>query len=224
MQGVKVSAVIAAATDRLIPMPRGGRRLECRSCGASYRAAYRGRYALCRSCQVARDQDESELQQTSSQSITSLSNLPVDVLCSLVPYCLASRMQFDVFNSELRDFYCEEYCWEYCWARSAVDDHFDLSRFSRLQHVVEHAWLPTLRIKLVCKALNAAVSMRMTSLTQPRDACNMAATTIQVAFSRCRSSRPAVPWFLDMDYQYADEDYDWAAQDDRWDYGQSFDD
>ena len=52
-----------------------------------------------------------------------------------------------------------------------------------LQHVIEYAWLPVLRSKLVCKALNTAVNMHMTSLTRPRDACNQAAATIQYFFS-----------------------------------------
>ena len=61
--------------------------------------------------------------------------------------------------------------------------HGDLFDFRALQlvHLVEAAWLPTLRIKLVCKALRSAVNEYMDDLLQPRELCMKAAAKIQAA-------------------------------------------
>jgi len=151
-----------------------GRKLECGQCGASYRSTYRGRRPLCWSCQRQRAK-ENNLQMSSSPS-TSFTNLPNDVLCSLVPYLLKGRSARDLMPES------------YSWARSAHPNQDRPPQVGQLPphvgelvYVFENAVVPTLRIKLVCKALNSAVNEHMDSILHPREVCVQAAAKIQQA-------------------------------------------
>ena len=173
--------------------PARGRNLECSKCAARYRSSYRGRRPLCQSCRA------NETNEKMSPQSTSLSELPTDVLCNLLPYLLMGR--FDLRQPD-----------SYCWAqpvavlrlRGFVALHFCRKWIESFRNVIECAWLPTIRIKLVCKALYKAVNLHMDRLTLPRDACMRAATTIQNAFFHLRVMRST----RERDHEMNDEWHD----------------
>ena len=139
-----------------MPPAARGRKLECGQCGVSYRSTYRGRRPLCFSCQE-RAAEKNSLQ-TSSPPDTSFSKLPMDVLRSLVPYLLVGRIA------------CVRMPESYSWALPAHakrDRQIPCNAF--LLHVFEKAWVPTIRIKLVCKALYRVVIL---STSTWRTYCN----------------------------------------------------
>mmetsp|Transcript_73341 Transcript_73341/g.122498 ORF Transcript_73341/g.122498 Transcript_73341/m.122498 type:complete len:138 (+) Transcript_73341:191-604(+) len=119
----------------------------------------------------------------SSQN-TSLSELPTDVLCNLVPYLLMGRFDLTILISHANE---DSYYWATAGTRGQI--RLNLCRMWMCRNVIECAWLPTLRIKLVCKALYSAVDMHMERLTLPQDDCMQAATTIQDAFLHLRVIR-----------------------------------
>ena len=97
----------------------------------------------------------------------------MDVLRSLVPYLLVGRIA------------CVRMPESYSWALPAHakrDRQIPCNAF--LLHVFEKAWVPTLRIKLVCKALYRVVNEHMENLLQPREVCIHAAAKILDAYEQ----------------------------------------
>jgi hypothetical protein len=96
---------------------------------------------------------------------TSFSQLPWDVLNTMVPHLLRCRMSYNIA-------YPEHYYW-------AINAHQLLAtRHKPIANVIERAWLPVLRTRLVCKSLHGAVSAFLDQLLQPRGTCTQAASKI----------------------------------------------
>ena len=93
---------------------------------------------------------------------------PSDVLRLIVPHALLGVVMFNAAYPE-----------HYLWATTA--DSLRAVKHRAVTMVIQSAWLPMLRTKLICKALRDAVDSHMTGLMQPAAACNEAASTIQRA-------------------------------------------
>ena len=161
------------------------RKLECGHCGAHYRSTYRGRRPLCQSCQECSKRTNS-LQMSSSPD-TSFGKLPMDVLCSLMPHLLVGpssiRLRAESFG----------------WAQVLNRDRHCQFPHCAVPHVFEKAWVPTIRIKLVCKTLHRAVNEHMYNLLQPREICVRSAAKIQAA---AKNRRYGIRYHSRIGYKY----------------------
>lgn len=160
------------------------RTLECTACGLNYRTVYRGRHPLCRTCLTAR---VSERQ--TPQCMTSLSQLPDDVLQSMASHLLrciphgpfewAAPQYWPHLPGFLRVSRPS--------VRRGINHHDILSYVPGSQpprrwpiiNIWIFACLPILRIKLVCKSLQNAVDAYLSSLLRPALECQAAAARIQ---------------------------------------------
>ena len=170
------------------PMRPVRRMLECSQCGMNYSTIYRGRRPLCKACRSAHFKDEQQ-PQASIMCSTSFSQLPTDVLDSLVPHLLMRRMPAQPYE----------------WAVSTFMEDMLLCKNLPLSHrpnwrevryVARYAWLPTLRIKLVCKSLQRAVDAYLSSLVQSEPRYIQAAVSIQRAVKANLSMNSS--WFQEM--------------------------
>ena len=154
----------------------------------NYRSIYRGRRPLCKVCRTA-VKDESKLQAstTRSQLPTSFSQLPLDVLDSLVPLLLMRRMPAGPYEWAVSTF-MEDLLLSFNMGPNIRDD---------IGYVARYAWLPVLRIKLVCKSLHRAVDAYLSSLMRPEPRCSHAAASIQ------RAVKAKSAWFQEMQRTWA---------------------
>ena len=168
------------------------RTLECSECGMDYKTIYRGRRPLCKTCRSVHVKDEHKLLASTTCSMH-FTQLPMDVLVSLVPHLLMGHMPAEPYE----------------WAVSTFMEDMLLSEMLPSSHcpntnwrhdvgyVARYAWLPALRIRLVCKVLHCAVDAYLSSLLQPEPRCSQAAVTIQ------RAVKAKSAWFQEMQRTWA---------------------
>ena len=159
---------LAACSHRVLdtmpgckPQRRGS--LRCWNCGLYLSGAWVPDFPqCCLTCHANRRKPQT------SSSKTLLSQLPSDVLRLIVPHLLLGVVRYNAAYPEC-----------YMWATTA--DSLRAVKHRAVTMVIQSAWLPMLRTKLICKALRDAVDSHMTGLMQPAAACNEAASTIQRA-------------------------------------------
>ena len=145
------------------PQRRAGAQHSCNGCGLYLSGSWMPDFPqFCLACHAIRKKPQT------SSSATSLCQLPSDLLRLLVPHILRGKVHFNAAYAEA-----------YMWATTA--DSLRAVRHRRVANVIEKAWLPMLRAKLVCKTLRNAVDGHMAGLMQPVAPCNEAAATIQRA-------------------------------------------
>ena len=142
------------------------RKRQCGRCGLNFRTTYRGKRPLCKACRAFGNDAQQKI---------SLVKLPSDVLHCLVPYFLLCAGPQD------RDPKFRKGCPFWLSPRVTFDDVVEPNdRF--YPAIIERAWMPLLRIKLICKDLHDATNAYLKSLLVPFNRCNEAATLIQRAW------------------------------------------